>query len=316
MREALFIKKNKDRWEQFSSQPSADTDEMASEFIQLTDDLGYSKTFYPHSKVTRFLNAEAARRYLSIYRNRKEEANRFVRFFKYDLPLTVAKHHYVLLVCFVLFMLFFFVGFYSSKTDERFVRDMMGDGYVNMTEKNIEDGNPFGVYQGGNSTLMWLGIMINNCGVSFKYYAEGILAGIPTLYSMIKEAVRLGAFEYMFYNKGYGSLFFLTVMLHGTLELSAIIIAAAAGVVLGKSWLFPGTLKRLEALKLGAKEGVKIIIGLVPVFVVAAFVEGFITRYYRMPVWLSLPILLLSLFFIIGYFVVYPRNLSKKLRTA
>jgi uncharacterized membrane protein SpoIIM required for sporulation len=62
-------------------------------------------------------------------------------------------------------------------------------------------------------------------------------------------------------------------MIHGTLELSAITIAAAAGIILGKSWLFPGTLKRMDAFKKDAKDAIKIIIGLVPVFIVAAFLK-------------------------------------------
>lgn len=314
LREALFIKKNKDRWNSISQSPSEDTDEMASEFVQLVDDLGYSKTFYPHSKVTRFLNTEASSRYLAIYRNRREDKNKLVTFFKYDLPFTIGKHHAVLFTCFSLFILFFFVGFYSSMNDEHFVREIMGDSYVNMTERNIERGNPFGVYQGGNSFLMWLGIMINNISVSFRYFAEGLLFPFFTVPELIRDGVMVGSFDYMFYSKGLGGLFILTVMIHGTLELSALVISATAGIVMGKSWLFPGTYKRFDAFKQGAKDGIKIIIGLVPVFMIAAFFEGFVTRHYRMPVWMSSSILGVSLFFVVGYFVVYPLILRKGLK--
>ncbi len=316
MREALFIKKNKERWERISQQPSPDTDEMAGEFTQLVEDLGYAKSYYPYSKITRFLNAEASKRYLSIYKNRREETNRFITFFKYDLPLTVARHQVVLLICFVLFIIFSLVGFFSARADESFVRNMLGDAYVNSTEQNIESGNPFGIYQTGNSFLMWIGIMINNLGVAFRYFSEGIFLGVLTIKDMIEEGIRLGAFEYMFFSKGYGGLSVLTVMLHGTLELSAIIIAAATGVIIGKSWLFPGTLKRITALKNGAKDGIKIIVGLIPVFMIAAFVEGFVTRYYRMPAALSISILILSLVFIVGYFVIYPIRLQNSIRKA
>ncbi len=314
MREALFIKKNKDRWVSISKSPSNDTDEMAAEFIQLTDDLGYAKTFYPQSNVTKFLNAEAAKRYLSIYKNRREETNKLVVFFKYDVPLAVARHQIVLGICFAIFLFFFFVGFYSAMKDEHFVRQILGDGYVNMTEKNIADGNPFGVYQSGNSFLMFLGIMINNISVSFRYYMEGLAFPFFTVQELIRDGVMVGSFDYMFYSKGLGGLFILTVMIHGTLELSAITIAAASGIILGKSWLFPGTLKRMDAFKSGAKDGIKIIIGLVPVFIVAAFFEGFVTRYYRMPIWISISILTASLVFIIGYFGVYPIKLKRKLK--
>lgn len=314
MREALFIKKNKERWESISHQPSDNPDEMAFEFTQLVDDLGYAKTFYPHSKVTRFLNTEASKRYLSIYRNRKEEHNRFVRFFKYDVPLAIVKHQLVLLSCFALFILFFLVGLLSSAKDEHFVREMMGDAYVNMTEENIAKGNPFGVYQSDNSFLMWLEILINNIAVSFRYFLYGLVPFFLVLWKLIVEGIRLGAFEYIFYTKGYGGQFVLTVMIHGTLELSALIIAAAAGVILGKSWLFPGTVKRIESLKQGAKDGAKIIVALVPVFITAAFFESFVTGQKNMPVWLSILILTASLTFIIGYFVVYPIRLNRRIK--
>ena len=96
MREALFIKKNKDRWLRIQHQPSVDPDEMAADFTQLVDDLAYAKTFYPSGKVTHFINAQASKIYLDIYKNRKEESNRLVTFWKYDLPLTIRKHHKVI----------------------------------------------------------------------------------------------------------------------------------------------------------------------------------------------------------------------------
>jgi len=294
--------------------PATDIDEMAGEFTQLTNDLGFAKTFYPHSNITRFLNAEASKRYLNIYKNRREERNRLVVFFKYDVPLAVAKHINIIGICFGIFILFFFVGFYSAMKDEHFVREIMGDAYVNMTEKNIADGNPFGVYQTGNSVIMWLGIMINNISVAFRYFVEGLLFPFLTIPELIRDGVMVGSFDYMFYAKGYGGLFFLSVMLHGTLELSAIVIAAASGVIMGKSWLFPGTLKRMQAFKEGVKDGIKILISLIPVFMVAAFFEGFVTRHYRMPVWMSGSILGASLFFIIGYYVVYPLRLKKRMK--
>ncbi len=315
MREALFIKKNKERWEKMAYMPEQDIDDMAGEFTQLVDDLGYAKTFYPTSKTTTFLNTEASKRYLTIYQNRKEEQNRFTTFYKTELPLTIAKHHKTLLACFLLFILFYGVGFYSAIKDESIVSDMLGDSYIRMTEKNIEQGNPFGVYQRDNNVLMFLGIMINNIHVAFTYFLEGLLFPFFTVKNLVTEALRLGSFNVMFYKKGMGVSFFLAVMIHGTLELASLIIAAAAGVVLGKSWLFPKSLTRLQAFKQGAKEGLKIIIGVMPVFIMAALFEGFVTRYYNtMPVWVNIIILAISFTFIIGYFVVYPFIVKRKFK--
>lgn len=291
-------------------------DEVARDFTQLVDDLAYAKTFYPTSKVTQYINALASRIYLSIYQNRREESNRLVTFWKYDVPLTVRKHHLTILFAFCIFVLFFAVGFFSSVQDESFVREVLGEGYVAMTEQNIEEGNPFGVYQNGNSFLMWLGIMINNIIVSFMYFAKGIFFGILSITSLAKESIRIGAFEQMFFEKGLGGQAVVTVLIHGLLELTAIIMASAAGVVMGKSVLFPGTYGRLQALREGTKDGVKMVIGLMPVFMTAAFFEGFVTRHYKMPLFFSLGLLLVSGFFVIWYFVVYPIKLQKKVAAA
>ena len=82
---------------------------------------------------------------------------------------------------------------------------------------------------------------------------------------------------------------------------------------MGTSFLFPGTHSRLDALKKGTKDGVKMVIGLVPIFIIAAFFEGYVTRHYKMPIFFSISILLLSLAFLIGYFIIYPIRLSRRI---
>ncbi len=291
-----------------------DADEMAREFTRLVDDLAYAKTFYPSGKVTRFLNAEASRIYLRIFRNRKEESNRLVTFWKYDLPLVIRKHHAVVLFSFIVFLIFFAIGFFASMKDEGVARDFFGDGYVDRTIRNIEENNPFGIYEYGNSFLSWMGIMINNIKVSLIMFTSGLFCGIPTLYKHAETAVMVGVFDQFFAARGHGLDFWLVVFVHGTLEISAIIISAAAGLVLGKSFLFPGTIRRIDAFRAGAKDGVKIMIGLMPVLALAAFFEGFITRLYNDLSILTTTIFSLSVLFIIWYFVLYPIRLARKMK--
>ena len=313
MREALFIKKNRERWLKNQHTPAEDADEMAKDFTQLVDDLAYAKTFYPSSKVTRYINSEASKIYLSIYKNRKEESNRLFSFWKYDLPLTIFKHHRVILFAFIIFLIFFSIGFFTSKQDEGVARSFLGDGYVDQTLENIEQGNPFGIYEYGNPMLSWLNLMIHNIRVSLLMFASGIFAGIPSLYLLTQNAAMVGAFDQFFSAKGLGIQFFLVVFVHGTLELTAIIIAGAAGLILGKSFLFPGTIRRIDAFKRGAKDGVKIMIGLMPVFALAAFFEGFITRLYNDISVLTTIITSLSVVFVVWYFVIYPIRLGRKM---
>ncbi len=309
----MFIKKNKDRWLRIQHQSSSDPDEMAADFTQLVDDLAYAKTFYPTGKVTGFINAQASRIYLDIYRNRKEESNRLLTFWKYDLPLTIRKHHRVVFFSFIVFLIFFAIGFFTSMKDEGIPRSILGDNYVDQTQENIAAGNPFGVFEQGNPILSWIALMIHNIRVSMLMFVSGIFCGVPSVYLEIRNAIMVGSFDQFFAARGLGLDFWLVVFVHGTLEITALIIAAAAGIVLGKSFLFPGTIKRIDAFKQGAKDGVKIMIGLMPVFGLAAFFEGLITRLYNDLSVLTTGVFALSVIFVIWYFIIYPIRLGKKL---
>lgn len=314
MREGLFIKKNIDKWKQYQYGSSKDPDEMAQEFTELVNDLGYSKTFYPHSKVTQYLNGLASRIYLGIYQNKREQGSRIWRFWKTELPLTVRRYHRELLYAFLIFGVFAIVGAFSAAHDETFVRGILGDDYVEMTEDNIAKGDPFGVYKNRDQLSMFMGIALNNIKLSFTVFAAGFLVSIGTVWLLFRNGIMLGAFQYYFFAKGLGLQSVLVIWIHGTLEISAIIIAGAAGLIVGNSILFPGTHSRMDSLRSGAKNGLKLMIGLVPVFIMAALLEGFVTRYASMPRFLSAFILLASLFFIIWYFGVYPIRLQKRLQ--
>ena len=70
----------------------------------------------------------------------------------------------------------------------------------------------------------------------------------------------------------------------------------------------------MQSLMRAAKDSIKIMVSLIPVFVVAAFFESFVTRHTDMPVWLSLSILLLSGAFIAWYYILYPIKISKRVK--
>ena len=104
-----------------------------------------------------------------------------------------------------------------------------------------------------------------------------------------------------------------TIWIHGTIEISVIIVAACAGLVVGKSILFPGTYTRLASFVAGVKAGLKIVVSTIPFFIIAGFLEGFVTRHTEMPDWLAIFIILISIFqSILFYYVFYPIYLNKK----
>jgi uncharacterized membrane protein SpoIIM required for sporulation len=313
MREALFVKQNNDRWNTYKDEQTSNPDELADRFIAITDDLAYAKTFYPKSKTTAYLNKLAAGFHQSIYKNRKENSNRFLLFWKIELPLLFKKHHKQLLWSFIFFMVSFFVGVLSAKYDDTFARLIMGDDYINMTNANIAKGDPFGVYKDGRSFWMFYQIAQNNLYITVLTYVSGLLYSIGTVYILFNNGVMLGAFEYFFIARGLGVQSVLVIFIHGTLEISAIIIAGGAGLAFGNSILFPKTYTRLQSMMQGAKNGIKIIVGILPIVVVAAIFESFLTRHTEMPVWLSVTILASSFSFIVWYVIIYPIILTKKI---
>ena len=292
-------------------QPATDPDEMAADFIQLLDDLAYAKTFYPSGRVTDYINSQASRIYLDIYRNRKEETNRIVRFWKYELPLVIRRHHRVLLFTFFFFLVFFSIGFFTAMKDPAIPASILGDDYVEMTQDNIDAGNPFGVYEEGNAFMSWIALMIHNMRVDFLVFVSGIFFGVPALIIEARNAVMVGVFDQFFAVRGLGVDFWLVVFVHGTIEMTALILSTTAGVILGKSFLFPGTHRRIDSFRQGAKDGVKIMVGVIPLTALAAFFEGFITRLYNDISILTTLVFGLSVLFVIWYFIIWPIRLGR-----
>ncbi len=316
MREITFLKEQSPKWQDFEkllSEKNVNPQKLAGLFIEVTDDLSYARTHYPASKTTQYLNGLAARVHQEIYKNKKESRGRFLSFWKTEVPLTMAKYRKQLYLSFFLFAIFTLLGFVSEIYDENFARLILGDNYVDATIERIKKGNPLGIYGEDDQTSMFLHITINNIFVSFRVFVLGLLFSFGTAYQLFTNGIMLGAFQGFFFKYHLFLKSLLVIWIHGTFEISAIIIAGAAGFVLGNSILYPGTYKRMESLKIGARNSLKIIIGIVPVFIAAGFLESFVTRYTKMPVWLSLFIILGSLIFIVGYFVMYPAYLVKKL---
>ena len=197
---------------------------------------------------------------------------------------------------------------YPLAADPDFVRLIMGNSYVDMTLDNIANGEPMAVYNSSSEVPMFLGITLNNIMVSFNCFAMGILTSFGTGYMLFSNGVMLGAFQTFFYQHGLLWDSMLAIWLHGTLEIWAIIVAGAAGLALGNGWLFPGTYSRLESFKRGAKRGLKIVVGTVPVFIVAGFIEGFLTRHTQLPDMLRLGLILTSLTFILFYYIYLPNR--------
>lgn len=315
MREAAFVKQNKEKWIAFEKAISmgshTDPDALVDGYIQLTNDLAYAQTYYAESKTLLYLNSLASQAHQKIYRNKKESGNRIIEFWAKEFPLFFKQYHSTLGVAFLIFAVATAIGCISAINDSAFLRLILGDAYVNETLNNIAKGEPTAIYKSGSEIGTFLGITINNIRVAFLAFAFGVITSIGTAYILFSNGVMLGAFVTFFYTKGVFFEANRQIWLHGTIEISVIIIAGCAGLIMGNSILFPKTFSRRVSFMKGAKDGLKVVVSTIPFFIIAGFIEGFITRYANMPNWLAFLIIGGSLFLIVYYYIVYPIVLNR-----
>lgn len=321
MREAVFVRRHASDWEALERRLAtdrADAGTLADDYVRLGDDLAFAQTFYPGSATAAYLNDLSAEVHARLYRNRREERGRAVRFFTHEVPLAVWQARAAMGAALLLFALAVGVGLLSSAGDERFVRLILGDDYVNMTLSNIDGGDPLAVYKQARELDMTLGIALNNILVSILAFI-GLFqpAGVPaaqlgTGWALVSNGIMVGAFAHLFAAEGLAADWFRVVFIHGMLELSAIVIAGGAGLAMWNAFLFPGTYPRLASFQQGARRGAKILVGLVPVFGTAALLEGVVTRRTEMPLWASMAVIGASAAFVVYYYVLLPRRRARE----
>jgi len=321
MREVAFIKQNKEKWLEFEqaifSKAKKNPDDLASLYIQLVNDLAYAQSFYPKSKSVVYLNNLAAVIYQKIYKTKREEKNRLIHFFKTEVPLIAYQNRRYILYAFLLFIIFTAIGVFSAANDDSFVRLILGDAYVNETLQNIKEGNPVAIYKSSEGWSSAIGITLHNLQVSAVEFALGLLGGFGTAWALFENSIMLGAFQYFFYNQDVFWASVRGIWIHGAMEIFSLVICAASGFIFGAGLLFPKTYSRIESLKTGFKNGIKIWISTLPFLFFAGMLEGFVTRYSKeMPMVLNIFIILSTLSLISWYYLIYPFVVHYKMKKA
>lgn len=317
MREVAFIKTNKKKWLEFEQaifgKQLKNPDELASLYTQLVNDLSYAQTYYPKSKTVLYLNNLAAKAFQKIYKTKRQDTNRFVYFWKTEVPLIVYDYRRYVAYAFIVFLSFVAIGALSAEFDDAFIRLVLGDHYVNLTIENIEKGDPVAIYKSGSNWGSAFGITLNNLYVGILSFVLGIFGGLGTGYVLMENGIMLGSFQYMFVKEDVFWESVRGIWIHGAMEIFAIVIEGAAGFILGASILFPKTFSRMTSFKRGVKIGVKILISTFPFTIAAGFLEGYVTRYSNvMPNWLSIGIILSTLSLISFYYIIYPFIVNQK----
>lgn len=315
MRESVFIKRFSDRWlrfEKMMKDGETDRHDLSDLYIQITDDLSYARSTFPTSRTTKYLNQLAFQAHLAIYKNRMEKTNRFKAFFLREVPAYIAKARTEMILSLAVFVGAIIFATVSTLYDPGFSRDILGDRYVQMTLANIEKGEPMAVYKTMRDAEMFIAITLNNFRVSVFALVAGILWGLGTVYVLISNGLMVGTFFTFLYQRGILDYSASVVMLHGTLELTTIVIVGGAGLYLGRSLVRPESFSRTESLKQGARTAIRICLGVTPVIIMAGFIEGFFTRYSDMHWVFKSAIIGGSLGFIAWYYVWMPIQAARR----
>lgn len=309
MKETRFIAQNKEKWlesENLLTSDRKEPEKLSNLFTQVIDDLSYSRTYYPNRSVKVYLNKIAREFFSIIYSRQRDKKNAFRLFWTDELPQIIIYCRKELIVSLLFFSLAAAIGVFSAMKDPQFTSSILGDSYVAMTKANIEKGDPMAVYKSANELDMFLGITMNNLMVAFRTYVFGVFLSIGSLAILMYNGIMIGCFQYFFIERGLFAESALTIWLHGTMEISSVILAGGAGLTLGSGLVFPGTYSRLQAFQISGIRSLKLMLGISPIFVFAAIIESFLTRYTDVPDFIRLLLILASLGLIIGYFVIYP----------
>ena len=316
MREPVLIKQNIARWREYQRRldnPSNEApDTLAQMYTELTSDLAFARTHFPDAVITQMLNAMTLKLHNEIYSGRQEKWSRLWTFWTQEVPQAVYDNRKAMLAALVTFVLFLGVGIISLFNDADFAKLILGEDYVEMTIENIRNGVPTDVYSSGSEAESFLGIMLNNLRVDVLCISMGIFTPFFTAIFLMYNAVMVGAFTFFFFQYGVMGDAMMAIMQHGTLEISTMVIAAGAGFVMGWGWLFPGTYSRITAFRRKAKDALKIALSVFPVTIVAAFIEGYLTRHTEYPLAFRVAVIVLSAAFIVFYNILLPWVVGRK----
>lgn len=316
MKETSFIEQNKKKWQRFEElyeSTSNDPEELSDLYMDITDDLSYSQTFYKHRTVRVYLNQLAQKVYTGVHKQKGESLKKFLTIWQVSLPLEIYRSRKNLLFALIAFLVYVAIGVLTTHIDPDFPRLVMGDSYVDMTLENIQKGNPLAVYENDDQLSMFIRISTNNLKVAFATFLVGFAFTIGTHLMMFFNGVMLGSFQYFFHTKGLLVTSFLGIWIHGAFEISAIVLAAGAGITAGNGLLFPGSYTRLQSLQLSTKRGLKIMLSLMPIIVIAGFLESYVTHNYQsLPDWSKWTLIAVSFGIILFLYVFYPIYVARK----
>ncbi len=247
--------------------------ELGLLYRQTASDLSTVREDPLSQQLARYLNQLLGRAHNLIYMGRRGRPGGIVRFYRETYPQIFRATLPYTLAAFAIFLAGGVCGFLVSLYDPAFSRHLLGGRMSDTIERRQ-------MWTHSILTIKPLassGIMTNNLSVAFAAFAFGITAGLGTIYMMLLNGLLFGAINAACWQAGLGPALWSFVAPHGVLELPAIFIAGGAGLLIARGLLFPGLLPRRSSLARAGGQAARLLLGTIPLLVIAGIIEGFVS---------------------------------------
>ena len=286
MKEEQFIKTNSSAWKELDNitlrinnkgiknLSSNEVKRFLHLFRQSSHHLAYARTHYPKSSLVSYLNSLIGKCHSNLYAVRKTSLAQLVSYVLYGFPKMLKEYKYYILASFG----FFLVGLILSLVMVVYNPDSASFFLPASIVENVQNG-PAGSISSRNwdYPLMSSSIMRNNIIVSLKTFVFGITLGLGTIYVLFFNGAMLGALTALIYMYGNPINYWSLILPHGIIELTAIFISGASGLIIAKGMLLPGEYSRRNSLIHSAKKAASLLMGVVFMLIIAGIIEGFFT---------------------------------------
>ena len=248
---------------------------MHEDYRTVAADLAYAQTHFPGSAATAHLNSLVARTHAELYGTPPQRASALWHFLTSGYPRLVRRHWRPVLFAAALLVVSSVCGFAASYANPPLARVMVP---AQIRDVVPEAGRgEVDLISPAEAPAMSAFITVNNVRVSFMAFAGGMTFGVITVYALLLNGAMLGVLAGVAQQAGAGLDFWALIVPHGALELPAIVLAGGSGLLLAQALLFPGDLPRAAALRAVTGDALKLVLGAVPLLVIAGLIEGFIT---------------------------------------
>lgn len=257
------------------------------------------------------LNELVTRGHHCLYTSRLHFAHRFINFYLRDLPQLIRREWQVVLLSSVLFFGSFLSMLIAIQIEPELVYSVIdGSQVAGMEEMYAPDRTSrFGREHEADSDLYMFGFYIkNNTSIGFQVFAGGLLYGLGSLFFLFYNGLVIGAVAGHLTQIGYIDTFWGFVAGHSPFELTAIVLAGAAGFKLAAALIMPGRKSRSLALRDNAQDAIGMVYGSATLFMMAAFVEAFWSSQAWIPLLVKYSVGITLWLLVIGYFTQLGRD--------